>query len=135
MSDRTLNIHVTNDPTYMENGLTVYFNEGGPCWIVDPGLPPQAEQIIEHVQENSLSPSAIVLTHAHADHIAGIDEVREALGQLPVYLAKEEWSALSDPAENLSGMTGAGFVTDVSDPLDLPPGEVRRHMFRKEARL
>lgn len=123
MSDRTLHIHVTNDPTYMENGLTLYLREGGPCWIVDPGLPPQASQIIEHVGANSLRPSAIVLTHAHADHIAGIDEVREALGQLPVYLAKEEWSALSDPAENLSAMTGVGFVTDVTDPLDLPPGE------------
>ena len=123
MSERALHIHVTNDPTYMENGLTIYFNGGGPCWIVDPGLPPQAQQIIEHVREKSLQPSAIVLTHAHADHIAGIDEVRETLGQLPIYLAKEEWAALSDPAENLSGMTGAGFVTDVTDPLDLPPGE------------
>ena len=123
MSDPTIHIHVTNDPTYMENGLTLYVREGGPCWIVDPGLPPQATQIIEHVRTKSLEPSAIVLTHAHADHIAGIDEVREALGQMPVYLAKEEWTALSDPAENLSAMTGAGFVTSVTDPLDLQPGE------------
>ena len=30
----------------------------------------------------------------HADHIGGVDEVREAFPDLPVYLAKEEWSAL-----------------------------------------
>ena len=122
MTARTLQIHVTNDPTYMENGLTVYFEQGGPCWIIDPGLPPQAEQIIKHVRANSLEPAAIVLTHAHADHIAGIDEVRDELGALPVYLAKEEWAALTDPVENLSAMTGPGLTTNVRDPIDLPPG-------------
>ena len=87
MPEQTLAIHVTNDPTYMENGYTVYFRDGGPCWLIDPGLPPQAEQIVAHVRKHSLVPSAVVLTHAHADHIAGIDEVREKLGYLPVYLA------------------------------------------------
>lgn len=123
MTDNELKIHVTNDPVYMENGMTVYRRDGGPCWIIDPGLPPQAGQIIAHVQEKSLTPTAIVLTHAHADHIAGIDEVREGLGPLPVYLAKEEWPALTDPAHNLSSMMGPGFATSVTNPLDLPAGE------------
>ena len=135
MSDRQLQIHVTNDPTYVENGYTVYFREGGPCWIIDPGLPPQAGQIVQHVREHALQPVAIVLTHAHADHIGGIDEVRDNLGArdpalahearigIPVYLAQEEWVALSDPMENLSGMMGPGFSTKVTEPLDLRPGE------------
>lgn len=135
MSDRQLQIHVTNDPTYVENGYTVYFRDGGPCWIIDPGLPPQAGQIVQFVREHSLEPVAIVLTHAHADHIGGIDEVRDNLGArdpvlapgdrigIPVYLAKEEWVALSDPMENLSGMMGPGFATKVTEPLDLRPGE------------
>lgn len=123
MTDKHLHIHITNDTVYAENGYTVYFRDGGRCWIIDPGLPPQAEQIVQHVREKSLTPDAIVLTHAHADHIAGIDEVREVLGPLPVYLAKEEWAALSDPMENLSGMMGPGFKTAVTDPRDLPVGE------------
>ena len=124
MTTNGLKIHVTNDPGYMENGYTVYVRDGGPCWIIDPGLPPQAAEIVSHVREHSLEPAVIVLTHAHADHIAGIDEVRENLGQLPVYLAKEEWAALTDPMENLSGMMGAGFGTQVTDPLDLPAESV-----------
>ena len=122
MSEALLHIYITNDQTYPENGLTLYFRQGGPCWIIDPGLPPQASQIVEHVREQKLEPKAIVLTHAHADHIAGIDEVREAIGEIPVYLAKEEWAALKDPMENLSGMMGPGFATRVEDPLDLAPG-------------
>ncbi len=123
MTEKKLRIHVTNDPTYVENGYTVYFRKGGACWIIDPGLPPQAGRIVEHVREKSLTPAAILLTHAHADHIAGVDEVREHLGAIPVHLAKEEWAALSDPKANLSGLMGPGFVTKVTDPLDLPSGE------------
>jgi len=135
MTDQRLHIHVTNDPMYVENGYTVYRRTGGPCWIIDPGFAPQAEQIIAHVREKSLEPAAIVLTHAHADHIGGIDEVREALGDLPVYLAKPEWPSLSDPMENLSGLFGPGMATNVTDPIDLPPGGmIELDAFRFEIR-
>lgn len=122
MPSDALTIHITNDPTYQENGYTVHFG-GGPCWIIDPGLPPQGEQIVEYVRACELEPAAIVLTHAHADHIAGIDEVRAEFKQLPVYLAQQEWAALTDPMENLSGMMGPGFTTNVSDPIDLAHGD------------
>jgi len=118
----SLSIHVTNDATYMENGYTIHLRDGGPCWIMDPGLPPQAARILKYIDQKALQPAAIVLTHAHADHIAGIDELRDRLGPLPVYLAKEEWRALSDPMENLSGWIGLGFATHVTDPKDLPHG-------------
>jgi hydroxyacylglutathione hydrolase len=120
----SLNIYITNDPTYVENGYTIHLRNGGPCWIIDPGLPPQARKIVEYVQSRKLDPVAIVLTHAHADHIAGIDKVREQLGPLPVYLARQEWAALTDPMENLSGLMGPGLVTQVTDPKDLQHGDV-----------
>lgn len=118
-----LHIKTTNDPVYAQNGMVIYLREGGPCWIIDPGFAPQPEEIVAHVRDLKLTPTAIVLTHAHADHIAGIDDVRAQLGQLPVYLAKEEWAALTDPMENLSGMVGEALTTAVRDPLDLKPGE------------
>lgn len=122
MTAKPLHIHVTNDAIYGENGYTVHRRTPGPCWIIDPGIPPQASQIIRYVRKRELTPDAIVLTHGHADHIAGIDEVRASLGPLPVYLAREEWAALSDPMANLSGLFGPGIATQVTDPIDLPIG-------------
>ncbi len=124
MTTRSLRIHVTNDALYMENGYTVSPSDSDVCWIIDPGFPPQAERIIHHVRRHSLQPAAIVLTHAHPDHIAGIDDVRATLGPLPVYLAKEEWTALKDPIANLSALIGQKLTTQVDDPKDLPPGAV-----------
>ncbi len=117
-----LQIHVTNDDMFMENGYTVFLRDGGPCWIIDPGFPPQPGEITGLVKRHSLRPDAIVLTHAHADHIAGVDAVREQFGELPVYLAREEWPALSDARHNLSAFMGDGIVTRVRDPKDLPHG-------------
>lgn len=117
-----LQIHITNDLSYGENGYTIHFRDDGPCWIIDPGLPPQPGAIARYVKDHGLTPERIVLTHAHADHIAGIDEVRGKFGLIPVHLAREEWAALTDPMENLSGLFGPGLRTEVTDPIDLSVG-------------
>lgn len=123
MNTDELHIKISNDPVYAQNAMVVYAKNGGPCWIIDPGFAPQPEELVAHIRQHRLTPDAIVLTHAHADHIAGIDDVRNQLGELPVYLAREEWAALTDPMENLSGMVGESLVTGVRDPRDLAHGE------------
>ncbi|HRX84946.1 MAG TPA: MBL fold metallo-hydrolase [Phycisphaerae bacterium] len=118
-------IKVFNDPFYAENGLVLALGaEGRPCWIVDPGLPPEAEEMLAYVAERRLTPTAIVLTHAHGDHIAGVDEIRNAHAGLPVYLAKGEWKMLGDAAENLSAQFGVEITARTDHLHDLAPGDV-----------
>jgi len=122
VSDDTIQIFVFNDPVFAENGYIVYVRDGGPCWVVDPGLPPEAEQMLAFLEQHRLTPDAVVLTHAHADHIAGVDDLLAGVGDRPVYLAKEEWPMLTDAHENLSATLGPPIVVSASDVRDLSVG-------------
>ena len=67
------------------------------CLIIDPGEEP--EKIIQYISGKKLKPKAILLTHAHFDHIGAVDPIREKYS-LPVYIHRKEAKWLSDPALN-----------------------------------
>ena len=123
MNVQRLRIQVFNDPMYAENGLVVSLGQDRPCWVIDPGLPPQAEQMIHYISQERLTPQALVLTHAHGDHIAGVDEIRDAFSPLPLYAAEGEWPLLTDPQQNMSAAFGAGVTARTDDLHDLAPGD------------
>ncbi len=120
--DKALQIESFVDPNFGENAYLVYRREAGPCWIIDPGLPPSAAQMLRRIASLKLRPDAIVLTHGHADHIAGIPEVLQAHTDVPVFIAREEAAALTDPNENLSSGLGAPFAPGVRETRDLTCG-------------
>lgn len=80
------------------------------CWIIDPSFGPAPA--IAYIKQHNLVPQAIVLTHAHIDHIAGLADVQKTLGPLPVLLHEAERTWLQDPELNLSN--------DFGQPLILP---------------
>jgi hydroxyacylglutathione hydrolase len=67
--------------------------------IIDPGN--EASRLMSWLTENELTPLAILLTHAHFDHIGAVDELRNQY-QIPVYLHAEESNWLSNPNLNRS---------------------------------
>jgi len=75
-----------------------------PAWIIDAGIDPQP--IIHHAREHDLQPQKIILTHAHADHIGGLDEIRDAFPGATTHIHPAEADWLQDPEHNLSAASG-----------------------------
>jgi hydroxyacylglutathione hydrolase len=91
----------------------VLSNDKGEGIIIDPGMHPTS--MVEHVKD--LNIVAILLTHAHFDHIGGLEEVREVT-KAPVYIHDLEQDWLLDSDKN--GSTRWPMVTDpiVCQPRD-----------------
>lgn len=86
------------------NCYVLWHNDDPTCWIVDASYEPQ--EMIDFIRGDGLRPAAIVLTHAHCDHMAGIYDVLRAFPGLPVWVHEAEREWLQDPLLNLSMMTG-----------------------------
>lgn len=81
-------------------------SEDQSCLIFDPGGEP--DKINNYIKEKNLKPLAILLTHAHFDHIGALDEVRSKWN-VPVYLHKNEEKWLENPSLN-----GSGILRDIA---------------------
>lgn len=74
------------------------------CLIIDPGLNP--EPLVRLLQHSDWRPVAIVLTHGHVDHIGGIESIRQHWPEVQVAVSEKDANMLTDPAANLSVMSG-----------------------------
>ncbi len=114
----------TLSPPWQTNCFVVRFPAAGDprtCWCVDVGGEP--EPMIEHLREQGLRPEAIVLTHAHVDHIAGVRTLIDAMGEIPVWIHTDEEQWLVDPSLNLSAAAGLPSTTPAASRL-LSHGDV-----------
>jgi glyoxylase-like metal-dependent hydrolase (beta-lactamase superfamily II) len=82
------------------------------CWIVDCGFDP--EPMLDWIAAEKLEPAALLLTHTHADHIAGVDAAVGRFGPMPMYVHEAEAGYCSDPMRNLSAPLG--LPTKVTEP-------------------
>ncbi|WP_017726970.1 MBL fold metallo-hydrolase [Halalkalibacterium ligniniphilum] len=89
----------------LQTNAYVLMNEQKEAVIFDPGG--NGTEFIEWLKSQSITPLAILLTHAHFDHIGAVDDVRHEFN-IPVYLHKEEADWLTDGSKNRS----AFFLSD-----------------------
>lgn len=87
------------------------------CVIVDPGA--EAERVMEAARGRT--PVAVLLTHAHYDHIGAVDAVCERFG-IPLYVHEADAGKLTDPDANVSRQF-AEPVTQHTAPTLLHGGE------------
>ena len=73
---------------------------GGQALVVDPGA--EAERIAALLAADALTPVAILLTHAHFDHIGGIPELLARFPALPVLVGAPDVRVFSHPLNQLA---------------------------------
>ncbi|KFF10201.1 metallo-beta-lactamase [Chryseobacterium soli] len=77
-----------------ENTYVVY-NENKNAWLIDPGNANEQETkaIDNFITENGLKIQKIILTHAHIDHVLGLQWAFDKF-KVPVYMHKEDQDVL-----------------------------------------
>lgn len=88
---------------------------GMACWIVDCSFDP--DRMLDWIDEQRLKPSAILLTHTHVDHIAGVDRAISHFAKLPMYVHEKEAGFCSDAMLNLSALGGMPVTCTEPDHL------------------
>lgn len=72
------------------------------CVIIDTGL--DVEPLIDFIDKEELRPVALLCTHGHADHIAGIPQLRESFPDIEIVIHKNDQNMVTKPELNLSMM-------------------------------
>jgi glyoxylase-like metal-dependent hydrolase (beta-lactamase superfamily II) len=65
-------------PSWLSNAFVLADEPGGTAVFVDSGAP--LEPLLEVVERERLTPTHLLVTHGHADHVAGNDELVERFG-------------------------------------------------------
>jgi hydroxyacylglutathione hydrolase len=99
------------DPRWLSNAYLVADEPGGVCVFVDSGAP--LEPLLRVVEEERLTPTHLLVTHAHPDHVAGNDELVRRFG-IPVERSRVETGGLVIDALPTPGHSddGMAFVVD-----------------------
>jgi hydroxyacylglutathione hydrolase len=92
----------------LQTNCYIIENDKKECLIVDPGE--EGRKLVQLLEQRKLTPVAVLLTHAHFDHIGALDDVRKRY-DLPVYVHVKEKDWLTDPALNGSQFFMMGAIS------------------------
>jgi glyoxylase-like metal-dependent hydrolase (beta-lactamase superfamily II) len=104
-------------PQFLSNTYLVADGQGGPAFFVDAGGP--VEPLIEAGERIGLTPTHVLLTHHHYDHVSEVGALRERWPKLEVLISPLE-------RDLLGGMTGAGTDGAAADLGTVEAGETLR---------
>jgi glyoxylase-like metal-dependent hydrolase (beta-lactamase superfamily II) len=96
---------------WLSNAFVVGDAEGGVCVFVDSGAP--LEPLLETVERERLTPTHLLRTHGHADHVEHEDELAARFG-IPVVTGSLETGGLRIEAISTPGHSddGVAFVVN-----------------------
>ena len=100
------------DPRWLSNAYLVADEPGGVCVFVDSGAP--LEPLLAVVEEEGLTPTHLLVTHGHPDHVAGNDELADRFG-VAVERGRVETGGLVIDALPAPGHSDDGVVFVVNE--------------------
>lgn len=115
MSLYKLHLQTVVDQLFAENTYLAYLDHRDDCLVVDPGLEP--DRIVAALKTIDRTPSAILNTHGHSDHIAGNEVIKQHWPQAPVVIGEQEANKLLNPEANLSAQFGVPIISPAADIL------------------
>ena len=104
------------DPGWLSNAYLVADEPGGVCVFVDSGAP--LEPLLRVVEEESLTQTHLLLTHGHADHVAGNDELVSRFG-IPIERGRVETGGLAVDVLAVPGHSDDGVAFVVNETIVL----------------
>lgn len=113
MDNQTLKVEIFSLGPLQTNAYLISRPGENKGIVIDPGMNPKP--LLKRVEDMEIE--AILLTHAHFDHIGGVDELRKLKG-CPVYLHDAEAEWLTNPKYNGSARwpeLGAPIVTEPAE--------------------
>jgi hydroxyacylglutathione hydrolase len=123
------------------NSYVIWDQQTSRAWVFDTG--PEVATILEFLKKENLSVESIFLTHTHGDHVACLDELKQKLGNPPVFVHSLESIEGAESIEEgfehaLEGLSlkalhtyghSSGGATFVIDGLDKPTAIVGDALF------
>lgn len=79
----------------------VVSDEKNNCLVIDPSM--NSDGIVNYLRKNNLTCLGILLTHAHFDHMGGVDRLVEAF-HIPMFVGREDEIGLTDSEYNCSSL-------------------------------
>ena len=93
-----MHIHRIANAVFSSNTYVIN-NDGGDAWLIDCG---EIDSIVTYLSENKLSLKGVLLTHAHFDHIYGLNSLYNTYPTVEVFCSSYAAQALYSSKMNLS---------------------------------
>ena len=86
----TVQIRTLTSVPFEENCYVVWQSGRAEAVVIDPGLEP--DMILDFLRDEGLTPSAILNTHGHADHIAGNEVMKQTVSRRAAHHRRQRCS-------------------------------------------
>jgi hydroxyacylglutathione hydrolase len=98
---------------FFKNGYVIGCEATREAVLIDPG--DEVDQLLAFIERERLTARAILLTHAHVDHVSGVGRAKRALG-VPVYLHRDDLFLYDQAAAH---GTLFGLTVEQPPPIDV----------------